>query len=74
MAHTTPTVETGKQTRTQVLLGHLLKRPLQPFVEARRPHTSWAKIALELHALTGIAITGESLRLWYGDTPTERAS
>lgn len=39
---------------------------LEQLVTARRPDMSWRLIAIEVTHLTGIDITGEALRRWFG--------
>lgn len=38
--------------------------PLDQFVQARRPGKSWRLIAREIEDETGIALTGETVRVW----------
>lgn len=40
--------------------------PLDEFVAARRPDRSWRLIAIEVSTRTGIDISGEALRGWFG--------
>lgn len=56
-------------TPSQHLAELLLRQPLGSWVMSRRPETSWERIAQELHVATDgkVALTGESLRRWYGD-------
>lgn len=59
-------------TRTQVLAEAVLGRPLDEYVAEKRtarPRWSWSLIAEQLSDDTAgkAAITGETLRLWYGD-------
>lgn len=60
-------------TRTQVLTEAVLGRPLGEYVAEKRrgrPRWSWALIAEQLSDDTGgkAAVTGETLRLWYGES------
>lgn len=61
----------------QLLETHLQVRApnltLAAFVAARRPHTSWDKIAEELATLTNVPVSGEALRLWLVDRITVEA-
>jgi hypothetical protein len=41
-----------------------LGSPLDEFVQARRPGKSWRLIAREIEDVTGIALTGETIRVW----------
>lgn len=57
----------------------LLEQDLGQWVAERKAHPykpSWTAIAAELKAATDgqVEVTGETLRLWYGETPTEVAS
>lgn len=38
---------------------------LEEFVQSRRPATSWRLIAREVESATGIALTDETLRVWF---------
>lgn len=63
---------------SQVLAGVLLGEPLADFVAARRHpdfRRAWRVIANELRVATDgkVAVTGETLRLWYGDDLSEKA-
>lgn len=58
-------------TPTQRLAELLLDESLEEFVRSRRDHTSWRRIAKELHDATDgeIDVTQEILRRWYPDPP-----
>lgn len=58
-------------TRTQLLAGLILDRPLAEYVAEKRaqerPRWSWQNIADQLEADTErqVAVSAETLRLWY---------
>lgn len=54
-------------SRLYRLIEDRLEGTLADFVGARRPATSWAAIADELHEKTGIEVSWESLRRWFVD-------
>jgi len=63
MAPTTP--RTDKQRLADLLLG----QPVEEWIAARRPDTSWEKIAAELTQATqgGIEVTDMTVRRWMTD-------
>lgn len=58
-------------TPTQQLANHLLGGTLEQFVKERRPGRAWRLIARDLYEATGIDVTYETLRAWYGDDEAE---
>jgi hypothetical protein len=56
------------QTSTRRLLDLILGGQLTSFVVERRDHgDSWRVIGRDLYQRTGVDVTGETLRQWYGD-------
>lgn len=69
----TPPTPTGRLA--DVLLGD--NGPLERFVRSRRTNgRSWRLIARDLYEATGreVDVTYETLRSWFPDEPTEKAS
>jgi len=59
---------------TYLLIEERLGEPLAEFVNARRPHTSWRRLALEIFQRTHTDVSNESLRLWFGHDEPERGA
>lgn len=58
----------ANRTRTYLLLEERLGKSLSRVVSAgRRNSKSWNAIARELHEQTQVAVTSETLRLWFHD-------
>lgn len=54
------------QTSTATLIADRLGDDLPPWVHSRRADgKSWHRIAIELYELTGVLVTGETVRLWF---------
>lgn len=54
-------------SRLYRLIEERIDGTLVDYVAARRPATSWRDLADEISKLTGIEISNEGLRLWFGD-------
>ena len=65
---------TGNTTTTKRLAELLLGEPIDGWILARRPDTSWRLIAEELREATGgqVHVAPETMRLW--GTSAERAA
>jgi hypothetical protein len=50
--------------------------PLEAFVRSRRPHRAWRLVARDLYEATNgeVDLTHETLRSWFPDESTEKAS
>lgn len=66
MAMTQPDAPVVVKPTLRMLLEDRLGEPLEGFVVARRPATSWRLIAYEITQRTGLDLTGEALRGWFG--------
>lgn len=56
----------SNQTRTYLLIEERLDKSLKKHVTAaRRKQMSWNAIARDLHTLTGVGVTSETLRTWF---------
>lgn len=49
------------------LIEERLDGTLADLIAARRPHTGWRDIAAEIHTLTGVEVSWETLRTWFVD-------
>lgn len=60
------------RTRTYLLVEERLGKSLARTVSAaRRNGKSWNAIARDLHEQTQVAVTSETLRLWFYDLPKD---
>lgn len=60
-------------SRTYQLVEARLHEDLEAFaVEQRRDGKSWNAISLELYVRTNVSVTSQTLRNWFGTTPTSR--
>lgn len=60
------------RTRTYLLVEERLGKSLARTVSAaRRNGKSWNAIAREIHEQTQVAVTSETLRLWFFDLPKD---
>jgi hypothetical protein len=60
------------ETNTRRLLNLLLEGQLRPFVKARREQgLPWRIIARDVFDATGVDVTAETLRVWFGDSDAE---
>ncbi len=58
----------ANRTRTYLLVEERLGKSLSRYVSAaRRNKKSWNAIARDLHEQTQVAVTSETLRLWFFD-------
>lgn len=62
----------ANRTRTYELLEERLGKNLARYVAAaRKAGKSWNAIALELHGETKVAVTSETLRIWFASLPKD---
>lgn len=63
------------RTPKHQLADHLLGEPLIDWLHARRPGSSWRRLAIELGTETNgqVDVTPESLRAWYVASTTAEA-
>lgn len=67
----------SNRSRTYLLVEERLGRPLERHVMKLRGNqprgsTSWEHIARQLHDATGVAVTSETLRIWFYDAEQKR--
>jgi hypothetical protein len=59
------------KTRLHRLIDERLNQPLAKFVAARRAERAgWRAIATDIKAQTGIEVSHQALRDWFGDSDT----
>jgi hypothetical protein len=62
-------------SRTYQLIEERLDGTLAEFVRNRRqPSTSWRNLAAEIHTLTGVDVSYETLRSWFAESDSEPAA